>query len=272
MPIKPSGDPVALYKELIAAGSPDPAAARRLMVRRKSILDYVGSNLEEYGKRLGTDDRAAVEGHLQWVRDLEGQLQSPSAGPTCDVRPAPEMIDLADPASYPRILDAHLGLMVMALRCGLTSVATLQTSEAGARNIDTGFIPGIPSIGTGPQRTLRDISERPIYQGSDWKRIVDQWFMTRLASLFEKLDASIEEGRSMLENTLVLIGNHVQDGANQDAQKLPWMLAGNCAGYLDSGRCLPSAGRPTASVMAAICEALGVTHPYGAAMAELKKV
>jgi hypothetical protein len=273
MPIKPSGDPVALYHELIAAGSPDPTAARRLMVRRKSILDYVGSNLEEYGKRLGTDDRAAVEGHLQSVRDLEGQLQSPSAGLTCDVRPAPETIDLADPASYPRILDAHLGLMVMALRCGLTSVATLQTSEAGARNIDVGFVPGIPSLGgASGRRTLRDISQNPIYQGSDWKRIVDQWFMSRLAALLEKLDASLEEGRSMLDSTVVLIGNHVQDGANQDAQKLPWMLAGNCGGYLDSGRCLPSAGRTTASVMAGLCEALGVTHPYGAAMAELRKV
>ena len=275
MPIQPLADPSDVYRDLIATGPGDPAAAKRLMFRRKSILDYVGSNLDQFGQRLGTDDRASVEGHLQSVRELEGQLQALAAGPNCDPGPPPEMIDLSAGYNYPRVLAAHLGLMVLALRCGITSVATLQTSDASGKNIDvSSFIPGLPA-GPGyryPPGSLREFGHNPVYMGVDWKRVIDAWFMGRVADLLDRLGAVTEEGVSMLNNTVVLIGNHMQDGANQDAQKLPWMLAGNCGGYFDSGRCLASAGRPIAGVMAAICEALGVSHRYGAAMPMLKKV
>jgi hypothetical protein len=276
MPIRPILDPTAVYEEIIAVTPSDPAAAKRLMVRRKSILDYVGSNLEEYGKRLGTDDRAAVESHMQSVRDLEGQLQALAAGPACEPGPPGETLDLLAGENYGKILTAHLGLMVITLKCGITNVATLQTSDASGKNIHvSAFIPGLPADGTGYKSSpgsLREFAHNPVQGGTDWKRIIDRWFMARFAGLLDQLATTIEEGRSMLDSTVVLIGNHVQEGANHDAQKLPWMLAGNCGGYFDTGRCLASAGRPIAGVMAAICEALGVSHGYGAAMPMLKKV
>jgi hypothetical protein len=277
MPIKPLGDPVAVYRELLAAGASDPATAKRLLARRRSILDYVGTSLDAYGKRLGTEDRLAVDGHMQSVRELEGQLQALAAGPACEPGPAPEAIDLERAANYARILAAHLRLMVIALRCDVTRVATLQTSDASGRNVDAGaFVPGIPSKSVGYKsatNSLRDLAHNPVVGGIDMKRIVDKWFMEQLGGLLAQLQAVPEDGATMLDSTVVLIGNHLQDGSNLNAQKLPWLLAGNSGGYLDTGRCLASAGRPTTSVMAAICEALGVaSHPYGAAMPELKKV
>lgn len=274
MPVKPIGDPVAVYKEIISAGPADPAAARRLLYRRKSILDYVGGNLTVFGKRLGSEDRAAIEGHSQALRELEGQLQTLSSRPQCEVGPPLEPFDLGAGGAYPKILAAHLGLMVIALKCGITSVATLQTSDASGLNIEVGaFIPGIPPRGAGYGGSLREVSQNPVYMGNDWKRIVDTWFMSQFAGLLGQLKAVAEDGLTMLDSTVVLIGNHMQDGANEDASKLPWMLAGNCNRYFDTGRCLASAGRPTATVMAAICESLGVAgHPYGAAMPELKKI
>ena len=65
-PINPIGDPYMVYKDLFG-GLPDtgpmtdPAAVKRLMVQKKSILDYLGSSLEQFKARLGTDDKEAVE-------------------------------------------------------------------------------------------------------------------------------------------------------------------------------------------------------------------
>jgi hypothetical protein len=275
LPIRPMGDPALVYKELMSAGPADNAAVRRLVVRRKSILDYVRGNLEGFGKRLGTDDRAAVEAHLQALRDLERQVVLVQR-PSCELTQPIEALDLNAASSYPRILDAHLDLMVLALRCGVTNVATLQTSNATGENVELGnFIPGIPPGGNykgGGTRTLRDVSRTPVMTGTDMKRLVDTWLMGKVAALLGKLEAPGPDGVPLLANTVVLIGNHLNDGASQDAQKLPWLMAGNCREYFDTGRCLASAGRPTASVMAALCEALGAAHPYGAAMPELKKV
>jgi hypothetical protein len=63
----------------------------------------------------------------------------------------------------------------------------------------------------------------------------------------------------------------MQEGANHNEQMMPWMLAGNCGGYFATGNCLASGGRPSTEVMAGICEALGVKHPYGRVLAGLKK-
>jgi hypothetical protein len=276
-PINSIGDPYLVYNELFGgATTPDPRL-KRLMLRRKSILDYVGANLEDFRKRLGTEDREVIAAHQQSIRDVERQLQ-PGAGPLGSIcaSPPPAMIDLAAEASYPLILKAHLGLIVAALKCGVTRVATLQTSDAAGMSINFGaFVPGVPERSKNnyktPYRNWSDLGHNPVQDGVDHKKIVDQWFMDRFAELLAQLAAVPESGGSLLDNMVVVIGNYMQDGANKDVQRAPWMLAGKCGGYFDGGNCLASDGQSIASVMAGICEAMGVPHRYGAVMAGLKK-
>jgi hypothetical protein len=173
-------------------------------------------------------------------------------------------------------MDLHMKAMVAALRCGVTNVTTLQLSDADPRNVNLGaFIPGLPPGGIGylsPTTTWRDVGHNPVRNGQDLKRIVDRWFMERLAGLLTQLREVGADGVPMLDDTVVLIGNHMEDGTSGSAQRVPWMLAGKAGGTLDTGKCLASAGQSIAAVMAAICEALGVTkHPYGVPLAGLNK-
>ena len=80
-PINPIGDPYAIYMEIFggapaAAPGPTTPALKRLCSSKKSILDYVGRNLDAFKARLGTEDRMAIDAHQQSVRDLETQLQA----------------------------------------------------------------------------------------------------------------------------------------------------------------------------------------------------
>jgi hypothetical protein len=273
-PVRPQGDPVQVYRELFSGPSPGDKEARRLLARRKSILDYVGSNLEDLRLRSGTEDRVTVAAHMEAIRDIEHQLAVVAPQLDACAPPAPAMVDLAAAASYPSILSAHLGLMVAALKCGVTNVATLQTSDVLGLSIDFGtFVPGVPRAGTGFKSAYRnwaDLAHNPILGGVDHKRLVDRWFCDRFAETLAQLRGIDEGGASMLDNTVVVIGNNMQEGSNHDGQKVPWMLGGG-GSYLKTGQCPASAGRSTASVMAAVCEGLGVQHPYGLAFAELKK-
>jgi hypothetical protein len=280
-PINPVGDPYAVYREIFAGGdtnpNANPAEIKRLMAQKKSVLDYIGGALEDFKGRLGTEDRSSISAHHQSVRELELQLQSaPASDGKCGGQPD-GMINLEDQLSYPLILKAHLNLMVAALKCGVTNVATLQTGDSSGNNINFAFVPGIPARSKNnyksPYRNWHDLGHSPIMDGEDHKRIVDKWFMEQWAGLFTQMKAIQEPGGSLFDNTITLIGNHMEEGANHNSNAIPWMLAGGKSmGYLNLGNCVPGSGNRVANVMAGIAEAIGVpNHPYPATLNGLKR-
>ena len=281
-PINPIGDPYALYMEIFG-GAPmgggnnagaDDAAVKRLMNTRKSLLDYVGRNLESFKARLGTEDRMAIEAHHQSVRDLESQLQAGgSNNAACGSTPG-TMIDLSDGLKYPDILKAHMALGVQAIKCGVTRVATLQLSDSSGNNINFAFVDGIPKNGTGyktPFRNYHDVGHNPVFQGVDHKRIVDRWMMQQFGELIAMMKAVPDEAGTLLDSSLILWGNHMQDGSNHVAGKIPWLLAGSAGGYFNLGQCPPSAGKPLNGVMSDICQAFGVQPTFGDTWPGLRK-
>jgi hypothetical protein len=284
-PVNPIGNPYQVYMEIFGGAktpaapgnnnSVDMAAVEKLMLRKKSILDYVGRSLDNFSKRLGTDDKKAIDAHHESVRQLETQLQSAGSGGgavgACNPHTG-TMIDITDGAKYPDIFDAHLWLMVDALKCGITQIATLQLSDSSGNNINFGFVPGLPPKGTGYKTAFRnyhDLGHNPVLAGTDHKRIVDRWMMERMSILLDRMKAVQEDGGTMLTNSLVLFGNHMQDGSNHDASRIPWITAGTLGGALKTGQCLPD-GKPTNGVMTEICTAFGVKSPFGYSLPEIR--
>jgi hypothetical protein len=268
-PINPQGDPYVVYREIFAGGAfnsaADPAAVKRLMANQKSILDFVGDNLADFSKKLGSEDRTAIEAHFGAVRELETQLQaqaSNSGGGGC-ATPAPGMIDINDRAQYPHIQKAHMNIMVSALKCGVTNVVTLQHGDSSGNSINFGaFVPGLPALSKNnyksPWRNWHDLGHSPIMDGVDHKKIVDAWFMARFAELFTQMKGVTEENGSLFDNTIVLIGNHMQEGANHDAQRNPMMVLTGKNGGLATGQCVASGGKSVALLYGDILKALGV--------------
>jgi hypothetical protein len=283
-PINPVGDPYQAYKDLFG-GLPDMPAAtpnnaadvKRLMMQKKSILDYLGNSLEQFQARLGTEDRDAVGGHLQSIRELEQQLQAaPIDAGKCGGQPTGPMIDLAADASFPLIMKAHLNLMLAALKCGITNVVTLQTGDSSGNNINFGaFVPGLPAKGTGYKSAYRnwhDLGHNPVLGGVDHKQITDQWFFARWAEVFAQMKMIPDGAGTLWDSTLILIGNHMEEGANHNSNAIPWMLAGKGGQKLNYGQCVNGSGNGVKSVMAGICDSLNVTgHPYGAPLGGLMK-
>jgi Protein of unknown function (DUF1552) len=281
-PINPVGDPYVLYKEVFAGGdfnpmAADPGAVTRLMAGKKSILDFVGANLDDFRKRVGTEDRIAIDAHFGAIRELETQLQSaasnPAAGGSCSV--APGMIDINDRTKYPMIRQAHVNLLVGALKCGVTNVGTIQHGDSSGNSINFGsFVPGLPALSKNnyksPWRNWHDLGHSPIQDGVDHKKIVDAWFMTRYAEFFAQLKAIPEEGGTMFDNTITVIGNHMQEGANHDAQKNPMMVVAGKNCRLNTGQCVASAGKGVGLLYADVLSALGVQHTYQGSLGLVK--
>jgi hypothetical protein len=273
-PVTPLLDPQIAYQAVF--GTPqasDVASLERLRFHRKSVLDYVGGSLQRFAGRVSTEDRRIIDAHLQAVRDLEMGLDRALA--TQCQRPAAMPLELTNTAHYPLILKVQMDLMVAALACGVTRVATLQLADAGGFSINFGdFVPGVPRSGTGFKSAYRnwsDLGHNPVLAGVDHKQLVDQWWMTRLGELIAKMKATADVGgTSLFDNSVILWANPVEEGSNHASNRMPWLLAGRAGGALKTGQRAETTGTFSSGVLSAICTAMGVKdHPFGSPTAGL---
>jgi hypothetical protein len=275
-PINPIQDPYATYGEIFAGaqvgtptnGGADDPAIKQLMNKRKSMLDYVGRNLEAFKSRLGGEDRMAIESHHQSVRDLETQLQGGGAPVAAGCgQNRGTMLDLGDRLKYPDILKSQISLAVQAVKCGITRVATFQLSDSSGNNMNLAFVENVPGSGTGYKskfRNYHDVGHNPVFQGVDHKRLVDRWMMGQLAAFITELKAvPAVGGGTLLDSSLLLWGNHMQDGSNHVAGKIPWVLAGKAGGYFNVGQCHAPGSLSINNVMSDVCMAFGVPPSFG---------
>ena len=157
IPIQPVDDPVQIYARL--TGSTQAGTTEQILAalqNRQSVLDYVRNDYGDLMGQLGSEDRAKLDQHLTNVRDIEtrvGRLMSNPTSANCPditmVRPVQPQRqaclrdqDLRDPeviatqgtnfcvTNFREIGQMQMDLMILALQCDLTRVASLQWSTA----------------------------------------------------------------------------------------------------------------------------------------------
>jgi hypothetical protein len=277
-PVTPESDPYKVFSQIFTGmpmtspGTPvaDPAADR-LRLERKSLLDFVGADLERFKLRLGAEDRMSVDGHLTSIRDLERQLTSgPVASANCG-NPMwsgnAAMPVAITTANTPMLWTLQMQLIVAALKCGITRVGTTQVGDATGGRIIFDFVPGVPRQGNGyqPNRDWHDLGHRPVRAGvadGDDKSKVDKWTMGKFAELLTLLKNTPDTTGTLLDNTVVLWGNHMEDGASHGAVKIPWIIAGKGQGYFKTGQGIPNPAREINGPMFEICRAMGIQQEF----------
>jgi hypothetical protein len=131
-------------------------------------------------------------------------------------------------------------------------------------------VPGLPLMSRNnyktPYRNWHDLGHSPIQDGKDHKQMTDQWFMGRFAEFFAQMKQIPEEGGSLFDHSIVVIGNHMQEGANHNAQKNPMMVLAGKAMKMKTGQCVASDGKGVGTLYADVLTALKVPHTYGAGL------
>jgi hypothetical protein len=285
--INPELNPFKTYAQLFANmaptadGKPDPAV-QKLFKRKQSVLDYVSDSLTRFKGRVAAEDAKIIDGHFQSVRALESELAAIAngTGPRSSVSVAKPM-DMTDEAIlagptankiYPDIMHSYMDMIIAGLSAGVSHVGTLQISDATGKQVSFGsFVPGIPEIGTGYKtqyRNWHDLGHNPSMGGTNHKLIADKWCMAEFAAFIKKLQAISEPGGTMLDNSLVVWGNHMEDGSSHVTQRQAWVTAGSAGHALKTGLCVGD-GRSTADAINEMCKAFGAMPTVGAGFPEL---
>lgn len=229
-PVPPRQDPVAAFNELFADISRPEGDTARTRRHRESVLKLVGSQLLGLESRVSSVDRPKVQAHREALADLSSQLFRPVPVCTTPTKPnsAGRPADAAD--SVPWFFDRQIELLVAALRCDLTRVASLQFRVGENDGYPYRFL-GVPE---GHHTITHDTA--PEKQAQLTK--IYTYYAQRFAALLTQLDAVPEGTGTMLDNTLVIWGSELGTGHSHDFRNVPFVVAGGGAGGVRTGRYL----------------------------------
>src|SRR5205823_5395162 len=247
----PETDPYRLFTRLFASTTMPPAQIDLVRLRRQSVLDYLTKDITRFGQRLGTDDRFKIQAHMDSIRELERQLQGTGAPPGTPVACTPPTAPVQGAKlDTPALMKVMFDMAALALKCDVTRVITfdLFTDTGGAGNT-------FPWLGINTDyHTVAHAGAASATQ----KIMIDAWILSQVANLVGQLDATVEGTGTALDNSVVLAGSDMNEGALHYVGKIPFLVIGSAGGYFKTGRVLRYSKVPHNRLLASICNAMDV--------------
>lgn len=252
-PLPPENSPYKAFARIFAGQGADANGTLRLRASRRTVLDGLKAEYTALVAKLGAADRARVDSHLQAIRQIEEALdRSPDGASACEVPKQTAAIDVLKNDNYGVVGRLQIDLMVNAMACDLTRVASLQWSHSVG---ETRF-------------TWLDINEghhEISHKGDsdttarDQLTKINRWYAEQLAYLIAKLKAVPQEGGTMLDHTLILWCNELGKGNAHSGTDAPYVLAGRAGGTLRTERYLSFQGAvPHNNLLVSLLNAMGI--------------
>ncbi|MEI9954357.1 MAG: DUF1552 domain-containing protein [Pseudomonadota bacterium] len=252
----------------MTGGSPMTAPDAALK-RRQSILDLVSSEIADVKGRVGANEKAKLDAHLDSIRSLENKLMQTSSGSTGGGNAALACGSLSKPpdssSSHPAIANdlLHMEILVNALACDITRVGVIQFGSDQALQVD---LPGLQG----------DQHNGFIHSGAseNFKSLIafEAWLATQFANLVTNLKSKPDPdggGGTLYDSTLVVWARDMGDAVNHDMKDMRFVLAGGAGGYLKQaagGRYVNAGGGASnrhERVLLNVLEAMGISDYTG---------
>lgn len=247
--VHPEDSPANAFTRLFGAVAGGPMEQARLRRRRQSILDAVRGDLGALKSRLGAEQATKLDAHLSALRSMEIGLDAPPTGSGCTT-PVLSM-DAQDPSNFPAITRAQLELMVAALACDMTRVATIQLAHTVSPLVPTWL---------GSTTSHHELSHR----GDDEFVRAERWFSEQFGTLLTLLAARQDPGGggTLLDTSAVVWVKELGDGGLHTCEDVPFVLAGRAGGRWVPGRYLHRPGVPHNKLLTELCQAMGLTDTF----------
>lgn len=232
-------------------------ATDRVGRRRESVLDLVREQFQSLkGMPLSQADKDKLDAHLTAVRSLEQTVTDPTlpgGGLSCSDAGLVTQLDkykgekVAEQATeYPFIADLQVDIMAIALACDATRVATLQFGSGSGGpifswdQISHEFNHHKLSHGKVRDDCFGDSTENGCANVAGYQGMlseIDAWHQSKFARLLERLEQYTEaDGKTALDNSVLLYSNELSDGKAHSYMNLPYILAGGAGGALQQGQ------------------------------------
>jgi hypothetical protein len=242
-PVAPISDPYQIFEKLYG----------QMQDRENlgSILDDLRADLKTVSAKLGRDDKALLDKHATFVREMEQELREAGRQKPAHRAPVLEPGVSADNDDMPRASVMQTDLLVNAFANDMARVASLQfnNSVGQARMRWLGIEEGHHSLSHDPD--LNEPSQEKLLK-------INVWFCQQLAMLAKKLADTPEPGGSgsMLDHTTILWTNELGKGNSHTLDNIPFVLVGGGLGF-QSGRSIQHKLTPHNRLWLSVANAFG---------------
>ena len=207
-PIPAERSPNRLFRRLFMQGRPDEIAANVEALRQdRSMLDFVADQSRRLNRSLSPGDRQRMDQYFTSVRELERRLASQEGW---EHRPKPRVnaqppTDIEDQREFVRKTQLMFDVIKLALETDSCRVISLF--------IDTTVIHNITHHGNRPE-VLAELRSK------------EEGQFGALGNFLRSLNGTREEGRTLLDRTMVLYGTCMGSANSHANTNLPVLLAG----------------------------------------------
>lgn len=251
-PVDPQQNPHTAYERIFATVGQDKAKLERIRNRRQSVLDFVREDMTAIEKKVSGKDRERIEQHHTAIRELEQSLLTGNdQGLACEIPEKGQPFDANNADNFPAAGKAMMDMIVTAMACGMTRVATLQWSRS---------VSNIAHPWAGVPERHHDLSHKGDTDAPAVESIVkiNRWYAEQFAYLIGRLKAIPEGNGTMLDNTVVIWCNELGRGNSHTRNDVPYVLAGKAGGYFKTGRYLVYGNDPHNNMLVSLCQSMGV--------------
>ena len=254
-PIAPVDDPHRMFKKLYGRAKDHAVLA--------TILDGVREDLSKVRGLVAAEDRAILEQHESFVREMERRLAKSAPvgkpdGGSDDAEHLGHALPEPDPTlellndRIPEISDAQVDLLVDGFARDRCRVATLQftNSVGGAKHRWLGIDEGHHTISHEP-----DSDDDAV----DKLTRINAWYAERVADLVRKLKATPEPtgDGTLFDHTTVVWTNEMGTGNSHSLNDIPWVVLGGGLGF-GTGRALHMGDVPHNRLLLSMLRAYGI--------------
>jgi len=211
--------PSKVFERLFLEGKPSEKAfqVQRLSDGR-SVLDAVMGKAAAMQHRLSGQDRAKMDQLLTAVREAEirvakAERWATKPKPHVDAQPPR---DETDRTKMLERLELMYDMMYLALETDSTRLITFCHTGMNA-------VPKIPGVNT-DYHMLSHHGKNP--EKLEQLTTVELGLMRQLARFLGRLNDSSQDGRSLLDDTMVLFGSNLGNASSHDTKNMPIILAG----------------------------------------------
>jgi hypothetical protein len=243
-------DPRVAFEKLFGVGGSSEERASRRRTRR-SILDWVATEMVTLKNTLGAEDRGRMDRYLDDIREVERRIQRiearNSSGEPRDLPTAPAGV----PDSFREHVELMFDLQALAFAADITRVFSFKMGRDGSSRVypesgmDKPFHPA--SHHGGSEKGVKDFFQ------------INKYHVSMLPYFLDKLKNLTEGDSNMLDKTLIMYGSPMGDSNLHNHRRCPLFLAGKANGKLDGNVHLKAADEtPMANAMLSVMHTLGL--------------
>lgn len=254
-PMPPEGRPLATYAQVfgtLADPVLDAHALRVLRARKQSVLDFARGNLARIAPRLGGPERERLDRHVQAIRETEQLLDRTAGFDTTVLRDQVSGVDITKlDENHGAIGRAQLELVRAAFQCDLTRVATFGWACGQTVVNFSRIIPGLQDLGFHALTHAGGNHEHD-------EAAIHRWYNEQFAGFLRSMrDTPDRDGRSLLDNTLVVVWSEMRLGIHT-FDNVPIQVFGGANLGHTGGRLIRYGNRPTNDMWLAIANQFGL--------------